>query len=237
MLTVVREQDPGDRFAAIARDLQNQTSQIATLDRVGVLARETIQGCDHAGITILDRRGHITTVGATDQVVGTADVQQHELGEGPLVDVLAQQDAVISTDLAHDERWPRWGSWVHDNLGVQSMLCFQLFTTARSYGALNMYSDRPDGFDLHDRTIGLALAAHAAVAVASSNESEHLSIAVVNRTLVGQAEGILMERYKLNADQAFAMLVKVSQDENRRVNLIAEELIATRQAPGTPLSK
>lgn len=229
----MRAQNPGDRFAAIARELQNQSSEAATLDRIGTLAVETILGCDHAGITLLDRRERIRTVAATDDVVGAADVQQHELGEGPLVDVLAQQDAVISDDLASDGRWPRWGSWVQGNLGVQSMLCFQLFTTSRSYGALDMYSDQKGGFDVHDQVVGLALAAHAAVAVASSHESEHLNTAVVNRTVVGQAEGILMERYSLTADQAFAMLVQVSQEENRRVNLIAQELISTRQTPGT----
>ncbi|QGN32546.1 ANTAR domain-containing protein [Microlunatus sp. Gsoil 973] len=228
----VRAEDPGDRFAGIARDLQSQPSEEATLDRVGVLALETIDGCDHAGITILDRRERITTVAATDDVVPTADERQHELGEGPLLQVLAEQDAVSCADLARDDRWPRWGSWVTDNLGVNSMLCFQLFTTERSYGALNMYSDSRAGFDVHDRTIGLALAAHAAVAVAASHESEHLNIAVVNRTIVGQAEGILMERYDLTAEQAFAMLVRVSQAENRRVNVLAQELIATRRTPG-----
>ena len=232
MLSTEREQDPGDGFAAIARGLQNQTSQIATLDRIGLLAQDTIQGCDHAGITLLDRRGRITTVGATDEVVGAADVRQYELGQGPLVDVLEQQNAVVSPDLANDRRWPKWGSWVDDKLGVKSLLCFQLFTTARSYGALNMYSDRLDGFDLHDRTAGQALAAHAAVAMASSDESEHLNIAVVNRTIVGQAEGILMERYNLDADQAFAMLVRVSQNENRRITIVSQELIETRRTPG-----
>lgn len=162
MLLFVRAQDPGDRFAAIARDLQSQSSQGATLDRIGVLALESIDGCDHAGITLLDRRGRITTVTATDNVVGKADLQQSELGDGPLVDVLGQHDAVSSDDLARDDRWPRWAGWVHDNLGLKSMLCFQLFTTERSYGALNMYSNRQAGFDAHDRTIGVALAAHAA---------------------------------------------------------------------------
>lgn len=233
----MRAQDPDDRFAAIARDLQNQSSEPATLDRIGTLAVETIQGCDHAGITVLDRHERITTLAATDDVVVTADVQQRELGEGPLVDVLAQQDAVSSEDLVGDGRWPRWGRWVHDNLGVQSMLGFQLFTTSKSYGALDMYSDRQGGFDAHDRIIGLALAAHAAVAVASSHELEHLNIAVANRTIVGQAEGILMERYDLDADRAFAILVRVSQAENRRLNLIAEELISTRQTPGVKLKR
>jgi transcriptional regulator with GAF, ATPase, and Fis domain len=228
----MRAQDPGDRFSAIARDLQNQATEEATLDRIGALAIETIQGCDHAGITVLDRRERISTVAATDDVVGAADAQQYALGEGPLVDVLAQQDAVTSGDLARDDRWPRWGTWVHDNLGVQSLLCFQLFTSARSYGALNMYSGRTDGFDAHDRTVGLALAAHAAVAVVTSNVTEHLNIAVLNRTNIGQAEGILMERYGLTAHQAFSMLVRVSQAENRRVAVIAEDLIATRRTPG-----
>lgn len=229
----MRAQDPGDRCAAIARDLQNQSSEAATLDRIGTLALETIQGCHHAGITVLDRRERLATVTATDHVVRAADAQQYDLGEGPLLDVLAQQDAVISEDLANDDRWPRWAKWVHDNLGAKSMLCFQLFTTERSYGALDMYSDKLDGFDAHDRTVGLALAAHAAVALAASHEEEHLNIAVINRTVVGQAEGILMERYDLTADQAFAMLVRVSQDENRRVNLLAEELIRTRRTPGS----
>lgn len=229
----MRAQDPGDRFAAIARELQNQATEAATLDRIGTLAMETIQGCDHAGITVLDRRERISTVTATDDVVGAADAQQYDLGEGPLLDVLAQQDGVISQDLANDDRWPRWGKWIHDNLGVESMLCFQLFTTVRSYGALDMYSNRKDGFDDHDRTVGLALAAHAAVALASVHEEEHLNIAVINRTIIGQAEGILMERYDLTADQAFAMLVRVSQEENRRVNILAEELITTRRTPGS----
>lgn len=227
----MRAQDPGDRFAAIARDLQNQSTEAATLDRIGALALETIQGCDHAGITVLDRRERISTLTATDDVVARADVQQYDLGEGPLLDVLSQQDAVISQDLANDDRWPRWAKWVHEKLGVKSMLCFQLFTTARSYGALDMYCDRQDGFDPHDRTVGLALAAHAAVALASSHEEEHLNVAVINRTIIGQAEGILMERYDLTADQAFAMLVRMSQDENRRVNILAQELITTRRTP------
>lgn len=228
----MRVQDPGDRFAAIARDLQNQSSHAATLDRIGGLALETIDGCDHAGITLLDRRERIIALTATDEKVTASDKQQRELGEGPLVDVLAQQEAVISDDLAEDERWPRWGRWVCENLGFRSMLSFQLFTTERSYGALEMFSDRTAGFDQHDQVVGLALAAHAAVAVASSHEVEHLNIGVVNRTVIGQAEGILMERYALSPEQAFAMLVRVSQAENRRLGLIAEELVATRQTPG-----
>jgi AmiR/NasT family two-component response regulator len=49
----------------------------------------------------------------------------------------------------------------------------------------------------------------------------------VNRDVIGQAKGILMERFKITSDQAFAVLAKVSQDTNRKVSALAEELART----------
>jgi GAF domain-containing protein len=228
----MRAQDPGDRFAAIARDLENQESESETVERMIALAVETIHGCDYAGVSVVDRRRRITTAAATDDRVQKADQEQYDLDQGPCLDAIRQEQTISCPQLATDSRWPDWGSWVADNLEIRSMLCFQLFTTGRSYGSLNLYSSRPDAFDEHDETIGLALAAHAAVALARSRLVDNLNVAVVNRTIIGQAEGILMERYNIDSDQAFSMLSRVSQAENRRLNAIAEELIRTRSTPG-----
>lgn len=228
----MRAQDPGDRFAAIARELEHQQSETATLDRIAELAVETVRGCDYAGISLVDRRRRITTVTATDDLVSKADQEQYDFNEGPCVDSIREQSTVYVPQLSTDHRWPRWGRWVSENLDMVSMLCFQLFTTGRSYGALSMYSRRVAAFDDHDQAVGLALAAHAAVGLARSRQVDHLNVAVINRTLIGQAEGILMERYGIDADQAFNMLSRVSQAENRRVNAIAEELVRTRATPG-----
>ncbi len=228
----MRAQDPGDRFAAIARELEQQDSETATLDRIAALAVETVRGCDYAGISLVDRRRRITTVTATDDLVSKADQEQFDLNEGPCVDSIREQSTVHVPQLATDPRWPRWGRWVAESLGMTSLLCFQLFTTGRSYGALSMYSSRVAAFDDHDQAVGLALAAHTAVALARSRQVDNLNVAVVNRTVIGQAEGILMERYGIDADQAFRMLSRVSQDENRRVNAIAEDLVRTRATPG-----
>jgi len=195
------------------------------------MAVETVRGCDHAGISLIQRR-KIETVATTDDVATKGDQQQYVLDQGPCLDSIREQETIRSNGLADDNRWPEWGPWVHDNLGVNSMLCFQLFTTEESYGALNLYSDHADAFDSHDQAVGLALAAHAAVAFAASREIQGLETAMTNRTIIGQAEGILMERYDLTADRAFAFLTRISQNENRRLAEIAEELVADRQLPG-----
>ncbi|MFW6597676.1 GAF and ANTAR domain-containing protein [Propionibacteriaceae bacterium Y2011] len=224
-------QNPGDQFAKIARELHEQPSPATTLDRVVELAVESIKGCDHAGISLIERR-RITTAAATDDVVTAGDAQQYEMDEGPCMDSIRDQESVTSADLSVEQRWPNWAPWANTHLGVGSMLCFQLYTSENKYGALNMYSDSPHGFDARDHAVGLALAAHAAVALAASSHAAHLGAALLNRTVIGQAEGILMERYGLSADRAFGFLVRVSQQENRRLALVAEDLVNTRSTPG-----
>ena len=78
---------------------------------------------------------------------------------------------------------------------IDSLLCLQLFTGERSYGSLSLYSGQPDAFDAHDEAVALALAAHAAVAIANSHEIEGLTTAVGSHTVIGQSEGMLMERF------------------------------------------
>lgn len=227
----MRPQDPGDRFAAIARDLQHQTSPDNILDRIVEIAVEVVDGCDHAGISVADKAG-LRTVAATDEVARAGDQKQYELGEGPCLDALHKESQVSSPRLATDQRWPRWAEWITTEFGIGSMLCVQLFTTEKSLGGLNLYSDRPDGFDVHDEEVALALAAHAAIAMAASIKIEHLNVAVVGRTVIGQAQGILMERHGIAADQAFAVLARVSQTENRRLNAVALDLVQSRRTPG-----
>ena len=70
------------------------------------------------------------------------------------------------------------------------------------------------------------------MAVAGAQNEEHLRRAVSSRDVIGQAKGILMERYKLTADQAFQVLARVSQQTNRRLADIAEELTQTGSVPG-----
>jgi hypothetical protein len=49
--------------------------------------------------------------------------------------------------------------------------------------------------------------------------------AIDGRNLIGQAQGILMERYQLTAEQAFALLRRYSQAQNVKLAILALQLV------------
>lgn len=212
--------------------MQDEEDVQDTLDRAAVLAPKIVEGCDHAGVTIITRDGEIQTQTASDEMHRQIEDLQHALREGPCFDALWTTDTITSPDLATDSRWPRWAPRAVEELGTASMVCYQLFVTEESLGSLNLYSSRRHAFDDDAIDTGSHLAAHVAVALASSQESEHLQSALATRTTIGQAEGILMERFDLSADQAFATLRRVSQDSNVKLRDVATELVRTRRTPG-----
>ncbi|MGZ5417555.1 MAG: GAF and ANTAR domain-containing protein [Nocardioides sp.] len=218
------------QLADAARSMQGGTNTQETLDKVVLVATEIIHGCDLVGISIVHPDG-IDTPAGSDERLNRIDELQFRLREGPCFDALRTHETVHSRDLATDERWPTWGPLVAKEIGVVCIVSYRLFTTEDTLGALNLYAREPDAFDTDDIYNGQALAAHVAVALAASQNAEHLEIAIVNRTVIGRAEGILMERFDLAPDQAFAVLRRVSQRRNVRLNRVAEELVRTRETP------
>lgn len=191
---------------------------------------ELVEGCDHVGVTIASR-GRLSTPAASDDLVRQGDAWQYELGEGPCVDSVVDQQTVVAQDLTADRRWTRWGPKVVDQLGVNAMMSLLLYTDTTSFGALNLYADRTHPWD--HRQVGLAqsLAGHLAVAAADAAEIDNRGLAMISRTVIGQAEGIVMERFGLDAEQAFAYLRRLSQESHRRLIVVAEDLVATRELP------
>ena len=123
------------------------------------------------------------------------------------------------------------GPLVAHEVGVVCIVSYRLFTTEDTLGAMNLYSLRPDAFDADDISNGEALAAHVGVALAASQNVENLELAITNRTAIGRAEGILMERFGIPPDQAFAVLRRVSQSRNVKLNRVAADLVRTRRRP------
>lgn len=219
-----------DQLADAARSMQGWSSTQLTLEKVVLVATEIIQGCDLVGISIVHSDGIDTPVGS-DEALNRIDGFQFVLKEGPCYDALHLHEIVHSRDLANDTRWPQWGPLVAREAGVASSVSYRLYTTQDTLGAMNLYSTKPDAFDADDIANGQALAAHVGVALAASMNVEHLELAISNRTVIGQAEGILMERFDVPADQAFAVLRRVSQRRNVKLNRVAEELVRTRKTP------
>lgn len=213
-------------LATLAVD-ESQTEE--TAESVVQVALRTI-GCDYAGLTIFGRGGSLRSMAPSDPVVEKADRLQHELREGPCVAAAEDCSTYVSQDLGRDPRWPTWGPLAAD-LGLGSLLATRLVVGERVLGALNLYDAGEREFTTEDRDMAEVFAVHAATALIAVQEREHLRAGMNARTLIGQAQGILMERFDIDADHAFAVLRRYSQAQNLKLRAVAEDVVRHRVLP------
>jgi GAF domain-containing protein len=231
-----RADDPtqklGDTMSRVARQLQEEHGDIeGTLQAITAKAIKVVPGAEECGISYVIGRSRIEPRASTSDLPREIDALQERIKEGPCMDAVWEQQVVRVDDVGADDRWPQFSRQASE-LGVGSMMCFQLFVQGDQLGGLNLYAGRPGAFDDEGQEIGLMFAAHAGVAVAGAEHEENLRAAVSSRDVIGQAKGILMERHKLTADQAFGVLTRVSQELNRKLVDIARELSDTGAVPG-----
>ena len=214
-----------ERMAALARDLSSEEDPAATLQHIVDASVSLIDGCELAGITLAQRNGQVATSADTDARHEILSKLQEELGEGPCLDAVWDHRVVFVDDLARDERWPKWRPRAVQEQEVRSMICIQLFTHEDRVGALNLFSSSAGTFDEDQLEEAIAIGAHAAVAVAAAESIEHLEAGLRSRTVIGQATGLVMRNYGLNDHQAFNVLVRLSNEQNRKVATVAGELV------------
>ncbi|HWG72701.1 MAG TPA: GAF and ANTAR domain-containing protein [Acidimicrobiales bacterium] len=226
-------------FSETARSLFAAGGLKATWQAVVDLAVATVEGCDCAGIWLMGGRPVATPV-QSDAVVAVVDALQRDTGEGPALDAIAQGGAVYAADLADDRRWPRFGPGAVD-AGIRSVLAV-LVANDGTLGALVLYSRYPSAFGVVDRGKTTALSALAGAALVSvgaredeERRAENLRAALDTRAVIGQAQGILMERERINADQAFDVLRRASQQLNVKLREVAQGLVDTGEAPSAQL--
>ncbi len=216
-------------FAEMVLEVHTEGSVDETVERILTFALSALQ-CQYAGVSM--RRGKsIESVATTDPLVVGLEEIQNRLGEGPDLDLVSDRLGVLVTDTKTETRWPDWSKQAAE-LGVRSMLGARLYTPTRVVGTLNLYDTRPDHFDLDDQAVAQVMARHAAAALSRAHKTENLWHAIDARKRIGQAQGILMERYGLTEDQAFQVLMRYSQSNNVKLREVAEELITTRSLPG-----
>jgi GAF domain-containing protein len=214
------------RLADLAREMQREADPQAVLDIVVSAVVGTIPGAEEATITLVKARRRVESAAVTSELARSFDELQQRTGQGPCLDAMYNQETVRADDLAADPRWPELAHRAVQ-LGVRSMLSFQLFVESDDLGALNLLSRRAGAFSDESERVGLLYTSHIAIALAGALEVGHLTTALARRDVIGQAKGILMERFKLTSDQAFALLAKVSQEANTRLFDIAERLALT----------
>jgi transcriptional regulator with GAF, ATPase, and Fis domain len=220
-------------FARMALELHDEPGVEQTLERVLGFALDAVR-CDSAGVMLVHGGKVVETAASTDPVVEKADQLQMECGEGPCLSAIFAHDSFLVRDTMFEERWPLWAPKVAD-LGLRSVLSIRLHTTQSTIGALNLFDAEPDRFDADDDAVAHILARHASVALATARQESSLWEAIDARKLIGQAQGILMERFDLTDEQAFAVLRRYSQDNNLKLREVAQRLISTRKLPGSDL--
>ena len=227
-------------FADISQALFAAGSERDTLEMIVDLAVDTIEGCDFSGIFILDG-DQVTAPARTAEILAEIDGLQRQTGEGPCLAAIAERTSVYAADLLEDGRWPQFTSGATGR-GVRSVLAVPLLGNG-ALGALNLYSRYPLAFGVVDRAKAVLVAALASTALIAAREREaeerradNLHAALATREVIGQAQGILMERERITADEAFDVLRRASQHLNRKLRDVAQTLVDTGEAPSTDRS-
>ena len=223
-----------DVMAQAARGLQGSDDVSALMQLAVEIAVRDVSGADAAALSVRHRHGRVVTPAATHVAARRADELQYVAGDGPAADPAWQQPLLQIPDITREQRWPAWVEAMTAQSEYRSLLILRLFTTRDRIGTLSLYASRADAFDEDDVDHAEALAAHVAVAVSSAQEIAGLNVALDGRTVVGQAQGLLMERFGLDPAGAFAVLTRVSSHTNRKLRDVAQELVDTRQVAGLP---
>ena len=220
-------------FGELARSLEEQDDPDVMLAEIIAAAVAMVPGVDEGSISVVTGRRNIGSQAPSGDLPMQVDALQEETQQGPCLDAAYKQLTVRVTDMASETRWPEFARRASE-AGAASMLSLQLYVEGDNLGALNLYSRTPNAFDDESEQVGLLFASHAAVAYAGVRKEAQLARAVDNRDLIGQAKGILIERYKISPERAFLVLTRASQNSNRKLHDIATELVRHGTAPGIP---
>jgi GAF domain-containing protein len=212
-----------------------------TIELVTLLASETIPATAGAGLTLVDAHGK-RSMAASNPMVQHIDLLQYELDEGPCLAAGRDQTSVRIDDVAAETRWPRWCA-AASALGLRSMLSVPLVAGGTATGAIKVYSHQRHAYDARAEQVLSLFARQAAILLANSqtltdarDASGHLTAALVNRDIIGQAKGVLIAQGAADEQAAFEMLAAASQRSNLKLPEVARQLVesVTSRKPRSP---
>jgi GAF domain-containing protein len=230
-----------DGFAEVASALVARAPAMVVggmedvLHQVLDAAVTAIASSDFAGV-LLCRDGQITEPLVSEPAVARLNDLQRTSGEGPCLEAIATRSICYSDDIGHDSRWPEFGPRASD-IGINSALGVPVEGTD-VLGAVNLYARQTGAFGAVEREKAQILSVFAgfAVRVAEAREeqdrrADNLLIALRSREVIGQAQGILMERDHLSSAAAFEVLRRASQRRNRKLRDVAQRVVDTGLRP------
>ena len=220
------------RIAELVQELHSRpdTDSDTVIAELVEHAAVEIPGARYAGVTVTRNAKHIDTPAATHKWPILLDEIQQLHREGPCLTAAWEEKTIHVADLETDDRFPLYRRDVLEQTPVRAIMAFQLFIADETMGALNVYAEHPHAFDQTSRDIGRIFAAHSSVAWNAARRDEQFKRALSSRDAIGQAKGMIMERYGVDAVRAFEVLRKLSQDSNVPLVQVATELISKAQS-------
>lgn len=232
--------DRGERVGAelaraldeAARSLLERGDEESIDHTLGLIVRgaiHTIPHVEQAGVSLVEGNGTVESHAPSSDIVRELDELQTELGEGPCLDSIWYEQRTLIEDMAAArDRWPRYAPAAQER-GIRSMLSFQLFANKGSAGALNLYASATGAFGDAAVDTGALFAAQAALVLHGAKRVHGLHLALDSRDAIGQAKGVLIERFKVGPERAFALLVESSQKTNIKLIDVARWLVNEAQ--------
>jgi len=220
---------------ALAGFLVGEQTMGETLLRIAELGEAAIPGADLTGVTLLTKDGRPATAVCTDSETAVMDQFQYDRGDGPCFAALREMRVITVPKMEAETRWPEMTRRASEK-GVHSSLAAPLVVRQRGIGALNFYSRSENAFDEDDEETALTFGVHAAVVLANAQAywdayelSQQLEQAMLSRAGIEQAKGVLIEQSGVTSDEAFELLKRASQRENRKLREIAAEIVTHAQ--------
>ena len=221
-------------LAGVVLAQNDLTTSLAEVCRIAVRA---VPRTDGASITTFTE-GRTTAAAASDDWARSLDELQFVEREGPCLDCARTGNVFRVRDLAVEPRWPFYAP-VAAARGARSMLSLPMASEGKIIGALDLYSKEPDAFSAESASVAEVIAAHAGLAsqVAAAffshrDVADQLREAMRSRAVIEQAKGVLMASRRLGEQQAFDLLVDLSQRSNRKLRDVAAAVVAEATAEG-----
>jgi hypothetical protein len=227
--------DSSDDFDSMLRHMMAElTEQFAhplaietTITHVTTAAVELIPDVAHADVLQIFGEDQFESIGATSQTATEVSDAQKRTGQGPCLEAASHDCIIRCADLHQESRWPAFCEAATAS-GIAGLMSFQLYTHDTRKAALNLYGGTPFGFGPDDEAIGAMLATQAANAFIAYDKELQFRSALVSRDIIGQAKGMLMQRFDIDAVLAFEVLTVLSQKNNTPIAEVATDMVTRR---------
>jgi GAF domain-containing protein len=217
----------------------SEESLDSVLQAVADLATRVLPGDMQASVTVLVGERPMTFVHA-GQLAVDLDESQYGLGHGPCLHAASTGETVEVTDTRTEQRWADHMRRSVE-LGCLSSLSVPLGSSEQLPAALNLYAWQAAAFGEAGRRTATRFARFAGSAAANMHAyqnaremADNLQVALQSRATIDQAKGVLMERYRLTADQSFHLLARASMAAQRKLRDVADHLVRTGELLGSP---